>query len=163
MRECVHDNVGAGGPPGPIGSQLPRPRRRGLLAGVVVVVITTAVGLGVTNPLAKSAPAKSGVSDNADPTSLAPVTRQDLTSQTQVSATLGYAGSYTVSATASGITTPASLSLANRPTITVLAAQTAYQNVDQPISGIRIGALSDGHVGPTPGAPESSPATYAAT
>jgi hypothetical protein len=51
----------------------------------------------------------------------------------------GFAGSYTVSATARGITTPAGLSLANRPTITAPAAQTAYQNVDQPISGISIG------------------------
>jgi parallel beta-helix repeat protein len=51
----------------------------------------------------------------------------------------GFAGSYTVSATARGITTPAGLSLSNRPTITVPAAQTAYQNVDQPISGISIG------------------------
>jgi hypothetical protein len=51
----------------------------------------------------------------------------------------GSAGRYTVSATASGITTPASFGLANRPTITVPSAQTAYQNVDQPISGIVIG------------------------
>jgi hypothetical protein len=51
----------------------------------------------------------------------------------------GFAGSYTVSATAHGITTPASLSLSNRPTLTVPAAQTAYQNVEKPISGISIG------------------------
>jgi hypothetical protein len=51
----------------------------------------------------------------------------------------GSAGRYTVSATASGILTPASFSLANRPIITVPAPQTAYQNVDQPISGISIG------------------------
>jgi hypothetical protein len=51
----------------------------------------------------------------------------------------GHAGTYTVSARARGITTPARLSLSNRPTIRVPAAQTAYQNVDQPISGIRIG------------------------
>jgi hypothetical protein len=51
----------------------------------------------------------------------------------------GFAGRYTVSATARGITTPASLSLSNRPTITAPAAQIAYQNVDQPISGINIG------------------------
>jgi hypothetical protein len=72
-----------------------------------------------------------------------------------VSATAnGFAGRYTVSATASGITTPANFGLANRPSLTVPAAQTAYQNVDQPISGIRIGdspgatltvALSVGH------------------
>jgi hypothetical protein len=51
----------------------------------------------------------------------------------------GIAGSYTVSAKASGITTPASFGLSNRPTITVPPAQTAYQNVDQSISGIVIG------------------------
>ena len=34
--------------------------------------------------------------DNADPTSLQTVNRQDLSSQTEVSATLGYAGSYSV-------------------------------------------------------------------
>jgi parallel beta-helix repeat protein len=51
----------------------------------------------------------------------------------------GVAGHYTVSATARGITTPASISLSNRPTIIVPAAQTADQNVDQTISGISIG------------------------
>jgi parallel beta-helix repeat protein len=62
------------------------------------------------------------------------------TGRASVTATAnGFAGSYTISATARGITTPASLSLANRPTLSVPAAQTAYQNVDQPISGIGIG------------------------
>jgi hypothetical protein len=51
----------------------------------------------------------------------------------------GFADSYTVSATARGIATPASVSLSNRPTLTVPAAQTAYENVDQTISGISIG------------------------
>jgi hypothetical protein len=51
----------------------------------------------------------------------------------------GFAGSYTVSATARGIATPASVSLSNRPTLTVPAPQTAYENVDQTISGISIG------------------------
>jgi hypothetical protein len=37
-----------------------------------------------------------GAAANPDPTALAEVTRQDLSSQTQVSATLGYAGRYTV-------------------------------------------------------------------
>jgi hypothetical protein len=71
-------------------------RRRWLLVGAAVVVITAVVVVGVTDPFKTSAPSKTGVTDNADPTSLATVTRQDLTSQTQVSATLGYAGSYTV-------------------------------------------------------------------
>jgi hypothetical protein len=46
-----------------------------------------------------------GVVDNADPTSLYTVARQDLSSQTQVSATLGYAGSYSVVNQAHGTVT----------------------------------------------------------
>lgn len=57
----------------------------GLALAVVVVVI-------VVNPL--GGPSKpSGVSDNTTPTSLATVSRRELSSQTQVSATLGFAGS----------------------------------------------------------------------
>ena len=43
--------------------------------------------------------------DNADPTGLATVARQDLSEQTQVSATLGYAGSYSVVNQAQGTVT----------------------------------------------------------
>ena len=45
------------------------------------------------------------LADNADPTSLATVARQDLSSQTQVSATFGYAGSYSVVNQAQGTVT----------------------------------------------------------
>jgi hypothetical protein len=51
----------------------------------------------------------------------------------------GNSGSYTVSATASGSPDSASFSLTNKPTITVPDAQTAYEKVDQTISGISIG------------------------
>lgn len=52
----------------------------------------------------------------------------------------GFGGTYVVSATANGTTTPAIFNLANRPTIHVPAnAQTAYEDVDQAISGISIG------------------------
>jgi hypothetical protein len=51
----------------------------------------------------------------------------------------GSAGRYAISATARGIATPASFGLSNRPTLAAPAAQTAYQNVDQPIGGIRLG------------------------
>ena len=46
------------------------------------------------------------MADNADPTSLYTVARQDLSSQTQVSATLGYAGSYSVVNQAQGTSPP---------------------------------------------------------
>ena len=58
-----------------------------------------------SDPFAKSPSATTDVADNADPTSLATVTRQDLSSQTQVPATLGYAGSYSVVNQAQGTVT----------------------------------------------------------
>jgi hypothetical protein len=61
--------------------------------GVVVALVAIAAGLWVTDPFAgPKAPAPIA----SDPTSLATVTRQSLSSQTQVNATLGYSGNYTV-------------------------------------------------------------------
>jgi peptidoglycan hydrolase-like protein with peptidoglycan-binding domain len=58
--------------------------------GLVLVAVVVAV-LVVADPFGD--PAKpSGVADNTTPTSLATVTRRTLSSQTQVNATLGYAG-----------------------------------------------------------------------
>jgi hypothetical protein len=65
---------------------------------VVVVVLAAGAALWATDPLATRSPAKTGVTDNADPTSLATVARQNLSSQAQLSGTLGYAGSYTIAA-----------------------------------------------------------------
>jgi peptidoglycan hydrolase-like protein with peptidoglycan-binding domain len=67
-----------------------RPGRR-LVAGVAVLLVAAGVAVAVADPFAGSSPAASGVSDNGAPTSTQLVTRQDLSSQTQVSATLGYA------------------------------------------------------------------------
>jgi hypothetical protein len=65
---------------------------------VAVVAITAAAGVAVAikNPFSSNGTRHSGAADNAYPTSLATVASRPLTSQTQVSATLGYAGSYTV-------------------------------------------------------------------
>jgi hypothetical protein len=75
-----------------------RRKRRRSRAGAVAVAVVIAAGavFVIIRPFSASGPARSGVTSNADPTSLATVTRQDLSSQTQVPATLGYAGSYTV-------------------------------------------------------------------
>ncbi len=51
----------------------------------------------VTDPFAGGSPAANGIADNAAATSLTTVKRQDLSQQTQVSATLGYADASTVS------------------------------------------------------------------
>jgi hypothetical protein len=64
-------------------------------AGLVVVIIAVGVG-AVADPFGGGGSRAAGVADNGAPTSLATVRRQTLTAQTQFTATLGYAGSYTV-------------------------------------------------------------------
>jgi hypothetical protein len=81
--------------PGSTREGRPSRRRRCVLAALLLVVVAL-VAVGVARPFGKGAPAKAGVVDNATPTSLATVRRQTLTSQTELSATLGYARSYTV-------------------------------------------------------------------
>jgi hypothetical protein len=89
-----------------LSAESPRPtrpsrrRRRWLLLSVVIVAAIIAVG--VIDPFSAKHPTSSGVTGNADPTSLATVMRQDLSDQTEVSATLGYAGTYTVVGGSSG-------------------------------------------------------------
>lgn len=92
-------------PPTAVESGLPFPpparrrrrRRRRVLVGLVIVAVLVAAALGAkaAGLFGKPAPPAAGVADNAYPTSLSTVTRENISSQTQVSATLGYAGSYT--------------------------------------------------------------------
>jgi hypothetical protein len=83
-----------------------RGRRRALWVIVLVVVLVVAgVAVAVTKPFDASGASHPSVVDNADPTGIQAVTRQDLSSQTQVSATLGYAGSYSVVNQAQGTVT----------------------------------------------------------
>jgi hypothetical protein len=74
-----------------------------MLAGGVVVVLAASVGAGAaTGAFSGSSHPGNGVIDNTDPTGLAAVTRGSLSSQVQVNAALGYAGSYSVLNQASG-------------------------------------------------------------
>ena len=73
-----------------------RPRRRSLLTVSALVVAGAAIAVVVANPFAGNGGTPGGLADNADPTSVTTVSQGDITSQTQVSGTLGYAGSYTV-------------------------------------------------------------------
>lgn len=70
--------------------------RRRLLAGLAGLLLV-AGAVAVADPFAGSSPAASGVSDNGTATTLATLQRSDLSQQTQVSATLGYADASTVS------------------------------------------------------------------
>jgi peptidoglycan hydrolase-like protein with peptidoglycan-binding domain len=67
------------------------PRRTALAGLGLVLVAVTVLVLIVSDPFS-GADEPRGVSDNASQTSLATVTRRSLSSQTQVNATLGYAG-----------------------------------------------------------------------
>jgi peptidoglycan hydrolase-like protein with peptidoglycan-binding domain len=82
MPYSIHKNLG-------------RARRR-VLAGVALVLIAAVVVLIVTDPFGGSAESSGGVGDNATATSLATVSRQSLSSQMQVSGTLGFAGSSSI-------------------------------------------------------------------
>ncbi|HWD55506.1 MAG TPA: hypothetical protein VG346_10305 [Acidimicrobiales bacterium] len=68
-----------------------------VVAAVAVVV--------VTDPFGTNAGAPGGLADNADPTSVSTVGLGDISSQTQVSGTLGYSGSYEVVNQAQGTVT----------------------------------------------------------
>ncbi len=65
-----------------------------LAAGLIMAIIAVGV-IAVTDPFGGGGRV-AGVADNGAPTSLATVRRQTLTARTQLTATLGYAGSYTV-------------------------------------------------------------------
>jgi hypothetical protein len=73
----------------------PRHRLRAVLMVDAVILVAAVVALAIVDPFASTTPGK-GVADNAGPTSVGTVTRQRLSDQTQESATLGYAGSYSV-------------------------------------------------------------------
>ncbi|HEY2073350.1 MAG TPA: HlyD family efflux transporter periplasmic adaptor subunit [Gaiellaceae bacterium] len=69
--------------------------RKRLLAGVALLLLVAGISVAVADPFAGSSPAASGI-DNGAATTIATLKRLDLSQQTQVSATLGYAGTSTV-------------------------------------------------------------------
>jgi len=75
-----------------------RGRRRGrrLLAAVVLLVVAAVVVLVVVDPFSGGGSPSGGVSNNGYPTSTQTVVRESISQQTQVSATLGYAGDLTI-------------------------------------------------------------------
>jgi len=71
--------------------------RKRTLSGVAGILVAAGVVIALADPFAANSPAATGASDNGAATSIASVQRIDLSQQTQVSATLGYAGASTVS------------------------------------------------------------------
>ncbi len=78
-------------------------RRRWVAAGVVTVLV--AAGLIAAGAAGAFSGSGHGAASNPYPTSTATVTRRSLSSQTEVDATLGYAGSYTVTGQGQGTIT----------------------------------------------------------
>lgn len=72
-----------------------RPKARGVVA-VVAVLVAAGVALVIVKPFSSTGAGSSGVAANTDSTGIYTVGHQDLSSQTQVSASLGYAGSYSI-------------------------------------------------------------------
>ncbi|HXA55453.1 MAG TPA: peptidoglycan-binding protein, partial [Solirubrobacteraceae bacterium] len=87
----------AGGerPPASVGPPGDRARRR-VLAGVGLALVVAVVVVIVTDPFGGGAKSTGGVADNASAISLTAVKRQSLSQQTQVSGTLGFAGSSSI-------------------------------------------------------------------
>jgi hypothetical protein len=92
-RAAAGMSVPAGPDPGRGGR---RRRRRVVLAGAAAVVAAAGVTIAVTDPFAGTGHAGGGPAASGYPTSVSTIARRLLQSQTNVSATLGYAGSYTV-------------------------------------------------------------------
>jgi hypothetical protein len=77
------------------------------VVGAAVLLVAAGVAVAVADPFAAGPAGANGVGDNSAATSLTTVKRQDLSQQTQVNATLGYADVSTVSVP--GGTAPADL------------------------------------------------------
>jgi hypothetical protein len=80
-------------------------RRRVVLAGAAAVVAAAGVAAAVTDPFAGAGHAGGGAAAAGYPTSVSAIARRLLQARTNVSATLGYAGSYTVAGHGGGTIT----------------------------------------------------------
>ena len=85
------EEAGSSGEQSRIAPPAGRARRR-VLAGTGLVLVAAVVVLIATDPFGGSTKPGAGVGDNATATSLATVRSRSLSSQTQVSGTLGYRG-----------------------------------------------------------------------
>lgn len=71
-------------------------RKAPWVIALVVVLIATGAAVAFTKPFGSAGVSAPGVAESAGPTGIYTVARQNLSSQTQLSATLGYDGSYSI-------------------------------------------------------------------
>jgi peptidoglycan hydrolase-like protein with peptidoglycan-binding domain len=103
-----------------------------MLAGAGLALLATVVVLIVADPLGGANSSGAGVSDNTTATTLARVSSQSLSSQTQVSGTLGFAGSSSIRVPSG--TAPSAVS----------QAQQAVANAQGMLSAARASLAADG-------------------
>jgi hypothetical protein len=149
-----------------------RRRRRSLwLIAAVVVLVGAGVAISLSDPFSSGTATRAGDGDNRGPTSLYTVTRRDLSSQTQVPATLGYAGSFSVVNQAQGTVTvlPAVgqvvsqgqvlYQVSGAPIVLLYGSTPAYRTLSSGLTGpdveelnydlVALGEYPSGEIGPT--------------
>ena len=142
-------------PPDLVATSAERRRRRApWVMAVVVVLVAAGVSVALVNPFGAGPTSHPGVVDNADPTSLYTVARQDLSSQTQVSATLGFAGSYSVVNQAQGTVTSLPsvgqvvsqgqvlYAVSGAPVVMLYGSTPAYRALSEGMSGADVAELN---------------------
>jgi hypothetical protein len=156
LNDQQHPPGGAAGLAGLSGQGSRRPAKAPWLLAVVVVVVVVVAGVAVAvaNPFSTGGTNRSGPSANSDPTSLSTVARRDLTSQTQVPATLGYVGSYSVVNEAQGTMTavPAVGQVVKQgqvlyqvtglPVVLLYGQTPAYRTLSEGVSGADVAELN---------------------
>lgn len=137
----------------PASTRLPHRRRGVWIAAGVVVVVAVAVVLWATDPFGRSNSAKD-TGNNTTGTSLATVTERSLSSQTSVDATLGYAGSRTVTNQAAGTLTriPSAGTIVHQghslydvdgsPVVLLYGATPAYRALSEGMTGTDVRQLN---------------------
>ena len=111
--------------------------RRRALAGAALAVVLAAVAIVLADPFGGPAASNAGT-DNGAPTSIASVTRRDISSQTQVGATLGYAAPTTISVPAG--TAPADVQQAQQSSA---SAQTTLRDDTRTLEQARAALAAD--------------------
>ncbi len=164
--------AGASPPPYPDTSSGRRPGRRRWAAAGVAAVVAGGVVAGLSGAFGGPGHANAGVAGNAYPTSTAAITRRALSSQTQVDATLGDAGAYTVVNQAQGTITalPAVgrvvrqgevlYRVSGSPVVLLYGKVPAYRDLSEGLTGpdvaelnaglVRLGYATSAAVGPGP-------------
>jgi hypothetical protein len=124
------------------------------VVAAAIVLVGTGVALAASEPFTSKGSSRSGVASSVDPTGLYTVARQDLSSQTELSATLGYAGDCSVVDQAQGILTAlpgigqvvsqgqALYGLNGAPIVLLYGSTPAYRTLSEGLKGADVAELN---------------------